>query len=74
MVDFFPDPDGRLPSSARTARIDYLRQIAQAADRLGFTGVLTPTGIQCEDAWLAAAALARRDGAAASSSWRSGRG
>jgi alkanesulfonate monooxygenase len=58
VVDFFPDPDGRLPSSARTARIDYLRQIAQAADRLGFTGVLTPTGIQCEDAWLAAAALA----------------
>ncbi len=58
VVDFFPDPDGRLPSSARRARIDYLRQIAQAADRLGFEGVLTPTGIQCEDAWLASAALA----------------
>ncbi|HYM15534.1 MAG TPA: LLM class flavin-dependent oxidoreductase, partial [Dehalococcoidia bacterium] len=58
VVDFFPDPDGRLPASARRADIDYLRQIAQAADRLGFAGVLTPTGVQCEDAWLTAAALA----------------
>ncbi len=58
VVDFFPDPDGRLPSTARTADIAYLRQIAQAADRLGFAGVLTPTGSQCEDAWLVSAALA----------------
>lgn len=33
----------------------YLQQIAQAADRLGFTGVLIPTGRSCEDAWLVAA-------------------
>jgi alkanesulfonate monooxygenase len=58
VVDFFPDPSGKLPSSARTADIAYLRQIAQAADRLGFVGVLTPTGAGCEDAWLIAAALA----------------
>ena len=58
VVDFFPDPSGKLPSSARTADIGYLRQIAQAADRLGFEGVLTPTGAGCEDAWLIAAALA----------------
>jgi alkanesulfonate monooxygenase len=58
VVDFFPDPSGKLPSSARSADIGYLRQIAQAADRLGFAGVLTPTGSGCEDAWLIAAALA----------------
>lgn len=36
---------------------DYLTQVAQAADRLGFEGVLTPTGTWCEDAWLATASL-----------------
>ena len=58
IVDFFPDPDGRMPPSGRTADIGYLTQIAQACDRLGFDGVLTPTGAQCEDAWLVSAALA----------------
>ncbi len=43
----------------RTPDIDYLALQAQAADRLGFTGVLTPTGTWCEDAWLTSAALAR---------------
>ena len=59
VLDFFPDP-ARKPedSRARSADIEYLRQIARAADRLGFAGVLTPTGIQCEDAWLVCAALA----------------
>jgi len=42
----------------RVADIDYLQQIAQAADNLGFNGVLTPTGRQCEDAWLICAKLA----------------
>jgi alkanesulfonate monooxygenase len=60
VLDFFPDADRRGQSSGqRTADIDYLRQVAQAADRLGFVGVLTPTGSQCEDAWLVSAALAR---------------
>ncbi|MFE0014431.1 FMNH2-dependent alkanesulfonate monooxygenase [Mesorhizobium sp. NPDC059054] len=41
----------------RPATFGYLREIAQAADRLGFKGVLLPTGTRCEDAWITAAAL-----------------
>jgi alkanesulfonate monooxygenase len=41
----------------RPADIDYLAQIARAAEQVGFTGVLTPTGTWCEDAWLTTAAL-----------------
>ncbi|MFO1069782.1 MAG: FMNH2-dependent alkanesulfonate monooxygenase [Geminicoccaceae bacterium] len=44
---------GHRPADAR-----YLREIAQAADRLGFKGVLLPTGTGCEDGWITAAALA----------------
>jgi alkanesulfonate monooxygenase len=44
---------------AREATIDYLAQIARAADQLGFAGALTPTGTWCEDAWIVSAALAR---------------
>src|SRR5215213_11695446 len=44
---------------ARRPTLDYLGQVAQAADRLGYTGVLTPTGTWCEDAWLMTAALIR---------------
>jgi len=44
---------------ARKPTLDYLGQVAQAADRLGYTGVLTPTGTWCEDAWLVTAALIR---------------
>ncbi|WP_018390394.1 FMNH2-dependent alkanesulfonate monooxygenase [Ancylobacter sp. FA202] len=43
---------------ARETDIDYLRQVAQAADRLGYYGVLIPTGKSCEDSWLVASALA----------------
>ena len=43
----------------RPPTIDYLAQIARAADDLGFTGVLTPTGTWCEDSWLVTAALLR---------------
>src|SRR5258708_15059521 len=42
---------------ARPPDIDYLGQIARSAEQLGFTGVLTPTGTWCEDAWLTTAAL-----------------
>ena len=42
---------------ARPVDHGYLQQIAQAADRLGFGGVLIPTGRSCEDAWLVAASL-----------------
>ena len=42
----------------RDPSIGYLAQVAQAADQFGFEGVLTPTGLFCEDAWLVATALA----------------
>ncbi|MBN2981344.1 FMNH2-dependent alkanesulfonate monooxygenase [Cohnella algarum] len=42
---------------ARAVDYDYIRQIAQAADRLGYRGVLVPTGKACEDAWIAASSL-----------------
>ncbi|MDP9256226.1 MAG: LLM class flavin-dependent oxidoreductase [Actinomycetota bacterium] len=43
----------------RPPTLEYLAQIARAADDLGFDGVLTPTGTWCEDAWLVTAALIR---------------
>lgn len=42
----------------RPADFHYLKQIAQAADRLGYGGVLIPVGSHCEDPWITAAALA----------------
>ncbi|MCU1503702.1 MAG: Alkanesulfonate monooxygenase [Ilumatobacteraceae bacterium] len=53
VVPFGPGGHHRPPT------IDYLAQIAQAADHLGYEGVLTPTGTWCEDAWLVTAALIR---------------
>lgn len=44
-------------TGARAVDFDYMRQIAQAADRLGYHGVLVPTGKACEDAWVAASSL-----------------
>lgn len=43
---------------ARAADFNYLRQVAQAADALGYYGVLLPTGRSCEDSWVVASALA----------------
>ncbi len=43
---------GRAPSTA------YLRDIGTTADRLGYDGMLIPTGASCLDPWVAAAALA----------------
>ena len=43
---------------ARAVDIGYLTQIAQAADQLGYYGVLIPTGRNCEDSWVVAGALA----------------
>ncbi|WP_246694559.1 LLM class flavin-dependent oxidoreductase, partial [Mesorhizobium sp. M2E.F.Ca.ET.209.01.1.1] len=40
------------------AGLDYLTQVAQAADTLGYYGVLLPTGRSCEDSWVIASALA----------------
>jgi alkanesulfonate monooxygenase len=53
--------DGRhlgTTQGAREVGLPYLRQIAQAADDLGYFGVLLPTGRSCEDSWIVASALA----------------
>src|ERR1700710_78173 len=46
-----------VPANYRAPTRRYLGEVARAADRLGFEGVLTPTGTWCEDAWLTSAAL-----------------
>ncbi|MBV8615922.1 MAG: LLM class flavin-dependent oxidoreductase, partial [Acetobacteraceae bacterium] len=53
--------DGRYLGTATGARhvsLDYLTQIARAADSLGYFGVLLPTGRSCEDSWVIASAVA----------------
>ena len=42
---------------ARQVDLPYLQQIAGAADRLGYEGVLIPTGTSCEDPWVIASSL-----------------
>ena len=42
---------------ARAATFDYFKQVAIAADSLGYEGVLLPTGRSCEDSWILASAL-----------------
>ncbi len=42
----------------RAVDLPYLKQVAQAADSLGYHGVLLPTGRSCEDSWIVASALA----------------
>ncbi|MFT3731781.1 MAG: FMNH2-dependent alkanesulfonate monooxygenase [Hyphomicrobium sp.] len=52
--------DGRYLGSSvggRDVDLSYLRQIAEASDRLGYYGVLLPTGRSCEDSWVIASAL-----------------
>jgi len=44
-------------TGARAVTYDYMRQIAVAADTLGYDGVLLPTGRSCEDAWVTASSL-----------------
>ena len=46
-----------IPAGYREPSLRYLGEVARAADRLGYEGVLTPTGTWCEDAWLTSAAL-----------------
>src|SRR4026207_1496683 len=53
--------DGRYlgpPTGGREVNFNYLRQIAQAADQLGYFGVLLPTGRSCEDSWIVASSVA----------------
>ncbi|WP_336773625.1 FMNH2-dependent alkanesulfonate monooxygenase [Paenibacillus sp. MMO-58] len=52
--------DGRYlgtSEGARAVTYSYCKQIAQAADELGYGGVLLPTGKSCEDAWIVASTL-----------------
>ena len=42
----------------RAPDVGYLREIASAVDRLGYSGVLLPTGVACEESFVMAAALA----------------
>lgn len=41
----------------RPPTLDYLAQVARAADSLGFEAALTPVGTWCEDPWIATSAL-----------------
>ncbi len=45
------------PHRARAVDLHYLKQVAQAADELGYGGVLLPTGRSCEDPWVVASSL-----------------
>jgi len=52
--------DSRYLGTAEGGRLvshDYMKQVAVAADTLGYDGVLLPTGRSCEDAWVTAASL-----------------
>ncbi|RKS75299.1 alkanesulfonate monooxygenase [Motilibacter peucedani] len=49
-------------SSAAVARrpsVDYLSQVARAAEAVGFEAVLTPVGAACEDPWILCASVAQ---------------
>jgi alkanesulfonate monooxygenase len=53
--------DGRYLGTSiggRDVNFNYLRQVAQAADQLGYFGVLLPTGRSCEDSWIVASSIA----------------
>jgi alkanesulfonate monooxygenase len=44
----------------RAPDVDYLAQIARAAEAQGFSGALTPTSSWCEEAWVTTAALTQQ--------------
>nr|WP_233167714.1 FMNH2-dependent alkanesulfonate monooxygenase [Paenibacillus roseus] len=53
--------DGRYIGTDKGARItttSYYKQVAMAAEDLGYSGVLLPTGRSCEDSWVMASMLA----------------
>lgn len=51
-VSFFGSDSGLRKTDNR-----YLCEIAEAADRLGYYGILLPTGPMCEDAWIVASSI-----------------
>ncbi|WP_027342131.1 LLM class flavin-dependent oxidoreductase [Hamadaea tsunoensis] len=44
----------------REATLDYLAEVARAAEEGGFTGALTPVGSGCPDPWIVCSAVAAR--------------
>lgn len=48
---------GDKAGAGRAATLDYLAQVAHAAEQAGFDAALTPTGTWCDDAWITTAAL-----------------
>ncbi|MFP6888933.1 MAG: LLM class flavin-dependent oxidoreductase [Nitrospinota bacterium] len=44
----------------RPPTVEYLSEVARAAERAGFVNLLTPTGTHCLDAWMMGAAIAAR--------------
>lgn len=46
------------PGARREPDLAYLTEVALAAERFGFAGMLTPFGLFCEDPWVVTAALA----------------
>jgi alkanesulfonate monooxygenase len=51
--------DGHLRPGQRPATLEYLGQVARAAEQAGFDAALTPTGTWCDDAWITTAALSQ---------------
>jgi alkanesulfonate monooxygenase len=51
-VCYFGSEEGTRKSDNR-----YLREIVQACDRLGYYGILLPTGLACEDSWVVGSSL-----------------
>jgi len=43
----------------RAPTLEYLAQVARAAEQSGFDAALTPTGTWCDDAWITCAALSQ---------------
>jgi len=62
------DTPGRVPAfgdtvvqdGRRPATLDYLTQVARAAEDAGFHSVLTPVGLGCPDPWVLCSAIAGR--------------
>jgi alkanesulfonate monooxygenase len=44
----------------RAPTLEYLGQVARAAEQSGFDAALTPTGTWCDDSWIICAALSQR--------------
>jgi alkanesulfonate monooxygenase len=44
----------------RAPTLEYLGQVARAAEQSGFDAALTPTGTWCDDSWITCAALSQR--------------